>query len=159
MAALNEMFRQREAQKTVADCVASALAVEKDELSLPAVEAKLQGLQARQVELLQLMMAGGVDCTEYDEELQQVTMAKTDLLAKKAELEQEGRTAGEFDRRMEEISSALEREGGAIEAFDEVLVRQLVSNIKVLDKERILVRFKDGTEIEQMVGAPGRSSA
>lgn len=96
-------------------------------------------------------MAGGVDCTEYDEELQRVTMAKTELLAKKAELEREGRTAGEFDRRMAEISGALKCEGGAIETFDEVLVRQLVSNIKVLDKDRVLVRFKDGTEVEQMV--------
>ena len=31
------------------------------------------------------------------------------------------------------------------------MVRQLISNIKVLDKETILVRFKDGTEIQQRI--------
>ena len=38
---------------------------------------------------------------------------------------------------------------GVISAFDELTVRQLISNIKVLDKENLLVRFKDGTEITQ----------
>lgn len=151
VAMLNEMFRQREAWKIVTDCVASTLAEDGDGLSLPAVEARLQSLQMRQVELLQLVMTGGVGCTEYDEELHRVTMAKTELLAKKAELECEDRTAGEFDRRMTEISGVLERENSAIEGVDEVLGRQLVSNIKVLDKNRVLVRFKDGTEEEQAV--------
>lgn len=63
--------------------MASALAGTEEELSLPAVESKLQSLQARQVELLQLVMAGGVGCTDYDEELQRVTTAKSELLAKK----------------------------------------------------------------------------
>ena len=30
-------------------------------------------------------------------------------------------------------------------------MRQLISNIKVIDKETILVRFKDGVEIEQRI--------
>ena len=33
--------------------------------------------------------------------------------------------------------------------FDELTVRQLVSNIKVLDKDSLLICFKDGTEITQ----------
>ena len=28
---------------------------------------------------------------------------------------------------------------------------KLISNIKVLDKDRLLIRFKDGTEIEQRI--------
>lgn len=38
--ALNGMYRQREAQKIVTDCVASALADDGDRLCLPAVEAR-----------------------------------------------------------------------------------------------------------------------
>ena len=35
--------------------------------------------------------------------------------------------------------------------YDDVRTRQLISNIKVLDKESLLVRFKDGTEIVQHI--------
>lgn len=52
---------------------------------------------------------------------------------------------------MERIDTALELGSGAIEEYDEIMVRQLISNIKVLDAETILVRFKDGTEIRQRI--------
>ena len=103
------------------------------------------------MELFQLAVAAGADCTDYDEELMQVNMAKTSLMAKKAELERMGHTAGEFERRMEEIGAAVEEESAALTAFDDITVRQLISNIKVLDKDRLLIRFKDGTEIEQRI--------
>ncbi len=150
-AAMNEMFRLRDARQVLRDSIAAALAGSGDEMSLPAVESKIQKLQDRQMELFQLAVAAGADCTDYDEELMQVNMAKTSLMAKKAELERMGHTAGEFERRMEEIGAAVEEESAALTAFDDITVRQLISNIKVLDKDRLLIRFKDGTEIEQRI--------
>lgn len=47
---------------------------------------------------------------------------------------------------------SLETVSGNILTFDDISVRQVVSDIKVLGKEKLLVRFKDGTEIEQIVG-------
>ena len=38
-----------------------------------------------------------------------------------------------------------------ITEFDEVTVRQLVSNIKVVSKDTLLICFKDGTEITQTI--------
>ena len=35
--------------------------------------------------------------------------------------------------------------------FDDGIVFQMISRVTVLDKERLCVRFKDGTEIEQTV--------
>ena len=60
-------------------------------------------------------------------------------------------TPTEYDDRLKRIDAALELDSGAIEEYDEIMVRQLVSNIKVLDAETILVRFKDGTEIRQRI--------
>ena len=80
-----------------------------------------------------------------------MNIAKTSLMAKKAELEREGRTAAAFDRRMEEIASELAQTAGTITEFDEVTVRQLVSNIKVVSKDTLLICFKDGTEITQTI--------
>ena len=50
---------------------------------------------------------------------------------------------------MDQITALLNEADCSITDFDEVTVRQIVSNIKVMDKDRLLIRFKDGTEIEQ----------
>lgn len=79
-------------------------------------------------------------------------MAKISLIAKKAELERTGRTAAVFEQRMEEIAFQLEQSSGTITAFDEITVRQMVSNIKVVSKDALLICFKDGSEITQTIG-------
>lgn len=81
-------------------------------------------------------------------------MAKTKLMAKKAELErtqQQGASA--LEERLKGIGSTLEETSAALADFDELTVRQLVSNIKVLDHDSLLVRFKDGTELVRQKGA------
>ena len=52
---------------------------------------------------------------------------------------------------MGKLDEAVEQDSGSIEEYDEVMARQLISVIKVLDKKTILVRFKDGTEVTQQV--------
>ena len=150
--AMNEMYDQQAAKETVAKVISFALVGDGPELSLPAVERELQRLQDRQMELFSLAVAAGPDCVDYDEEINKVNLAKTRLLGKKAELERDRRTAEEFDRRMEEISRTLEQENTGVTAFDEITVRQLVSNIKVISAELLLIRFKDGTELYQAIG-------
>lgn len=76
-------------------------------------------------------------------------MAKTKLMAKKVELEKEQKGAAAFESRLAELDQELEQDCGALTDFDELTVRQLVSNIKVLDKDSLLICFKDGTEITQ----------
>lgn len=80
-----------------------------------------------------------------------MSAAKTKLMTKKAELEREQRIPNAFDRRVEQIAEALHETESTITDFDEVTVRQMISNIKVMDKDRLLIRFKDGTEIDQMI--------
>lgn len=72
-------------------------------------------------------------------------------MTKTAELEREQRIPNAFDRRVEQIAEALHETESTITDFDEVTVRQMISNIKVMDKDRLLIRFKDGTEIDQMI--------
>ena len=108
-------------------------------------------MQERQIELFQLAVSAGPDCLDYDEEIQRVNVAKTALIAKKAELERTGRTAAAFEQRMGDIARELEETSGAVTAFDEITVRQLVSNIKVVSKDTLMVCFKDGSEIMQTI--------
>ena len=158
-AAMNELFHAQTAREALEASITAALAGEDGELSLPALEAQIKALQERQIELFQLAVSAGPDCLDYDEEIQRVNTAKTSLMAQRAELEREGRTAAAFDRRMEEITRELEQTAGTITEFDEITVRQLVSNIKVVSKDTLLVCFKDGTEITQTVENTGMASA
>ena len=149
ISAMNELFRMQAAKDAVKAGIAAVLAGEEQTMSLPAVELQIRTLQERQLELFQLIVSAGADCTDYDEELQQVNIAKTRLMAQKAELEKEQRGAAAFESRLAELDMALEQASGTLTDFDELTVRQLVSNIKVLDKDSLLICFKDGTEITQ----------
>ena len=53
----------------------------------------------------------------------------------------------ELELKMETLNNALQHIPNRISAFDETVVRQLVGGVKVLDKERLLVCFRDGEEI------------
>lgn len=151
ISAMNELFQIQAAKDAVKASISAALAGAEQELSLPAVEFQIRRLQERQLELFQLVVSAGADCTDYDEELQQVNMAKTKLMAKKVELEKEQKSTVAFESRLAELDRELEQTSGVLTNFDELTVRQLVSNIKVLDKDSLLICFKDGTEITQVM--------
>ena len=147
--AMNEMVRQRTAREMLTQCVAAALAGrENGDLTLPAVEARLKALQEEQLDLLQLAMCDTSN-TEYDERLTQINSAMSGLLARKTELAREGRIDTKYDNRVQAIADTLEHTASAIEGFDDGMVYQTVSSIKVLDRGRLSIRFKDGTECEQ----------
>ena len=158
-AAMNEMFRQQTARQTLADCIAAALAGAGDDISLPAVEAKLRALQEEQMRLFHLAADAGPENTEYDDRLIEVSTAMAALLTRKGELEQKGHPDTECDNRVRFITDALETTDSAIGEFDEGMVCQTVASITVLDRERLSIRFKDGTDIEQIIESVGRASA
>ena len=151
IAAINEMFSQQKAKDAARDSVAAALAEESPKLSLPAIETQLRAVQDRQMELMRLALNAGVDNTSFDEELQKIYAAKAQLMMLKEEMSHAEQAPTEYDDRLERIDAALELDSGAIAEYDEIMVRQLISNVKVLDAETILVRFKDGTEITQRI--------
>lgn len=150
--AMNELFRQQAARQTLADCITAVLAETGDDASLPAVEAKLRTLQAEQLRLFQLAVSAGPENTEYDERIGEVNATITALTARKGELEQEGSMDAEYNNRVRTISNTLEGTDSAITGFDDALVRQLVSSIRVATQGQLVIRFWDGTEIVQSIG-------
>ena len=102
------------------------------------------------MELMRLAYDAGSENTAFDAALHGIYEAKAQLMMLKNELEQTESDTG-YDERMRLVSGAIEMDSGAIEEYDDIMVRQLISNIKVMDKETILVRFKDGTEIQQRI--------
>ena len=158
-AAMNEMFRQQTARQALADCIAAALAGTDGDTSLPAVEAKLRTLQEEQMRLFHLAVESGPENTEYDDRISEVNAAMAALLKRKGELEEANPSDTQHDSRMRAINDRLEATDSAIEEFRDDTVRQLISSIKVLDRDRLSIRFKDGTELEQIIENVGRASA
>ena len=146
---MNELFRMQAAKDAVKAGIAAVLAGEEQTMSLPAVKLQIRNLQERQLELFQLIVSAGADCTDYDEELQQVNMAKTRLMAQKRSWKRNSEAQRPSRAGWQKLDMALEQASGTLTDFDELTVRQLVSNIKVLDKDSLLICFKDGTEITQ----------
>ena len=109
--------------------------------------------------LFRMAAEAGPENTEYDDRITEVTAAMSALLARKGELEREGGAESGRDSRVRTITSTLEAADSSIGEFRDDTVRQLVSSIRVLDRERLSIRFKDGTEIEQIIECVGRASA
>ena len=107
--------------------------------------------------LFQLAVESGPENSEYDDRISEVNAAMTALLKRKGELEKA--EPAEDDSRVRAINDRLEAADSFIGEFRDDTVRQLISSIKVLDKERLSIRFKDGTEFEQIIESIGRASA
>lgn len=150
VSAMNEMFSQHTAREALKECITTALSATEPELTLPAVESKIRSLKARQIELFKLASAPGAG-DSYDEEIGKINVEKVRLMQLKTELEISQQTNAAFDRRVTEIDQAVDRDSGAITEYDDVRTRQLVSMIKAMDKETILIRFKDGSELIQHI--------
>lgn len=145
--AINERQNQQETRNTLGQSITAALAGDAGEMTLRGVEVQLRNLQERQTELLHLAFSAGVDCLDYDEEIQKVNLEMTRLMAKRAEMESQQDEDRELEQKIEALNNALAHIPNGITSFDEMTVRQLVSSIKVLDKERLLVCFQDGEQI------------
>ena len=144
-AALNEMFRQREARETLADCVATALAGTGDNTSLPAVEAKLRALQEEQMNLFRLAANAGPENTEYDDRMIQVNAAMMELTARKTELEREDGAA-----RYVEVTAGLTGNGVTEILTGLTAGQQLVTVGQAYLNDGDPVRIVSGTETPEV---------
>ena len=151
VSAMNEMFSQKSLKASLQDSIRTALLPENGETSLAAIDSRLSQLREQQYRLLQLAAAVGADSTQYDEELKKVSMEFSALVAKRSELEKNRQNTEQADERAEQLAAELEAVDTGITTFDEVTVRQLISAITVLSEEKLLIRFKDGTELEQII--------
>lgn len=101
--------------------------------------------------LFHLAADAGPENTEYDDRISEVNAAMTVLMARKGELEQEDHAETECDSRVRIITDTLETTDSTIGDFDEGMVCQTVSSIRVMDSEWLSIRFKDGTELNQAI--------
>ena len=151
VSAMNEMFSLKTMKALLQDSILSALSEKGGETSIAAIDGRLSELRNQQYELLQLAASVGVNSTQYDEELNKISMEFSALIAKRNELEKNQKDIAQADKRAEQIAAGLDTVDTGITGFDEVAVRQLISAVRVLSEDKLLIRFRDGTEIEQII--------
>ncbi len=151
VSAMNEMFSLKTMKSLLQDSILSALSWNSGETSIAAIDSRLSELRVRQYELLQLAASVGANSTQYDEDLNKVSIEFSALVSKRNELEKKQQGAAQADKRAEQIAAELDKVDTGITCFDELTVRQLIGAIKVLSEDKLLIRFKDGTEIEQIM--------
>ena len=83
--------------------------------------------------------------------MNKISMEFSALVAKRNEQEKNQLGIAQADKRAEQIAAELDTVETGITSFDELTVRQLVGAIRVLSEDKLLIRFKDGTEIEQIM--------
>jgi hypothetical protein len=151
VAAMNEMFSLKTVKELLTDSIAASLTQPDREMSIPAIDSMLRELREHQLNVLQLATGVGAESTLYDEEMHRISMEISSLLAKRTELEKSQQRSAGADCRMEQIATEVDSVSTGIGTFDDLSVRQLVSFIKVIAKDKLLVCFKDGTEVEQII--------
>lgn len=97
-------------------------------------------LSAKQKELVGLTDDGDIADSIGDEILS--------LRSKRQEYMDKLSECDEIKERMKEMTEFLNNQSTKLEEYDDGLVRRLIEQIIVKDKERIVVRFKSGIEIE-----------
>ncbi|MBR3296726.1 MAG: hypothetical protein IKI65_02680 [Firmicutes bacterium] len=94
---MNEMLSQSTVKEILKASISTVLAAAEPELTLPAVESRIQVLQKRQIELYQMATAKN---ELYDDEIGKIHAEKMKLMQLKAELEISQATNVAFDNRM-----------------------------------------------------------
>ena len=83
----------------------------------------------------------------FEEISNEIKMLKFTLIAQ----EKKEITLGNTNSRITEILQILENENLNLIEYDDILVRQLIENVTVLDEDKIRIEFKGGFQVEQML--------
>jgi len=113
------------------------------------IESRIKELNSDMLDLVQLSAKSGSDCKKYDEQFKSIAdetrRLQEILVMQKSQKAEDTKTSSH----MNELFNILESEALAMTEFDNTLVKQLIDTIKILSKNKILIIFNGGFEMEQ----------
>ena len=101
----------------------------------------------RRSAIVKKMVENGEDESHYLSELTLIANAINTLRLRKAEIEQDARKHENTEARLAAMRERLCSADLNLDAYDDMLVKQMVESIKVLSREKLLIRFKNGIEM------------
>lgn len=113
---------------------------------------KIRNKQQEMIALIDENARAGIYTDEFDERYRVIAEEIKVLKEKQIEARKVEKMAEGYEQRLRDMDNFLQRQTGRILEFDNDLVRRLISNIKVVSGEKLLIQFQSGIVMEQEVG-------
>ena len=101
----------------------------------------------RRSKLIEKMVKAGADESHYIAELTMIANAVNTLRLRKADMERDALNHETAEARLAVMRERLNDADLSLDDYDDILVRQAVESVKVLSRNKILIRFKVGIEM------------
>ena len=110
---------------------------------------KIKELQSVILDLVQASVKSDAAADYFDEKFKEISDKIKALQETLCQHEAEQRASESVNAKMNKICEALECENVDLTEYNEQLVRQIIETVKVISKEKVLIIFNGGFEIEQ----------
>lgn len=112
-------------------------------------EKRIKELQSVMLDLVQVSAKSDVGADLFDDKFKEISDEIKALQEALRQHEAEQRASESIREKMNKICEALECEDMDLTEYNEQFVRQVIETVKIISKEKVLIIFNDGFEIEQ----------
>ncbi|NPV89866.1 MAG: recombinase family protein [Firmicutes bacterium] len=134
---------------TLKDSLCLALTGKADQVDTYTIKKRIDELNAVMLDLVQVSVKSNASADYFDDKFKEISDEIKELQETLKKHEQRQMLAQNNNSRMVEIFKILDNEDFFLTEYDDILVRQLIENVKVISETKIQVTFKGGFEIEQ----------
>ena len=129
--------------------MAAILGANKSEMRIGAITNGIAVLNNQIFEVVKEEIQKRTDHLEIEKRCAQLHQKIEDLKSEMKGLDTQKQAAGAGKSRLREICEALDQMGNEFNEYDETAVRRLVTQIKVISEEKIIITFCGTLDIEQ----------
>ncbi len=119
------------------------------QMDIAKIEERIAELKKEMIGFVEENARCGADNTDFDEHYAKISAELKELQEIKTQYTEQQARQDSFQRRIEDMKKFLNTADCKLSGFDNQLVRQLIQSIKVVSKDKILIKFKSGLEMEQ----------
>ena len=112
---------------------------------------KIKEKQEEMVALITENASVGAYTDEFDERYRRIAEEISTLKEAQIEARRKKKLAASYEQRVKDMDSFLQDQTYRIPEFDNDLVRRLISTIKVVSAEKLIIQFQSGIVIEQEI--------
>lgn len=114
-------------------------------------DSKIKEKQEEMVALIVENAQQGSYTDEFDERYHKIAEEINILKDEQSKAKRKRHLADNYEQRLKDMDSFLQQQTCQISEFDNDLVRRLISNIKVVSAEKLLIQFQSGIVMEQEI--------
>ena len=129
--------------------MAAILGANKSEMRIGAITNEIAVLNNQIFEVVKEEIQKRTDSSEIEKKCSELHQKIEDLKSEMKTLNAQKQAAGASKSRLREICEALDKMGNEFNEYDEMAVRRLVTQIKVISEDKIIITFCGTLDIEQ----------